>query len=199
MRGATSSFPEGRASVRRSVAIFMAVACVSFFIVPLFTTPACAEGSAPVNKAPDFTAKDFDGKSYHLVDLLKEGPVFIDFWTTWCKPCRNEIPELDKLYLKYKDQGFKVLLVAQDDPKTIQKVKGLIAQLSIKSIVLSDPNKLVGNAYNVKNYPTSFLVAKDGTVAHFAQGYMRGDEKALEEKLVGLLGGTGTAGSGEGK
>jgi len=160
---------------------------------------AVAQAAPALNKAPDFTAKDVDGKSVHLAELLKEGPVFVDFWTTWCKPCRNEIPELDKLYLKYKDRGFKVLLVAQDDPKTIQKVKGIVTQMKIVSPVLLDPSKSVGNAYNVKNYPTSFLVATDGSVVQFTQGYMRGDEKVLEQKILELLGGTGTAGSGDGK
>jgi peroxiredoxin len=185
--------------VRRFAWIPLVVACLSVIGSVWISTPACAQAPSVLNKAPDFTAKDFDGKSFHLAELLKDGPVFVDFWTSWCKPCRSEIPELDKLYLKYKDQGFKVLLIAQDDPKTIQKVKGVVAQMKIQSAVLADPNKVVGNAYNVKNYPTSFLIAKDGTVAHFTQGYMRGDEKVLEQKLVGLLGGTGTAGSGDRK
>ncbi len=191
--------PGGTAAVRRSVSFAVVAACLSVLCLLLVTAPACAQAPAGLNKAPDFTAKDLDGKSFHLAELLAEGPVFVDFWTTYCKPCKNEIPELDKLYLKYKDKGFKVLLVAQDDQKSIQKVKGIITQMKIQSIVLADPNKLVGNAFNVKNYPTSFLIAKDGTVVHFTQGYMRGDEKVLEQKLVGLLGGTGTAGSGDEK
>lgn len=153
---------------------------------------AAAEGSesaAPAMKAPDFTAKDLDGKQVRLADLLKEGPVLVDFWTSWCKPCQIELPELNRLHKTYRQRGFKVVAIAQDDPKTIQKVKPIVKQMGLELIVLVDPKKEVGNSYKVRNYPTSFLVAKDGTVAHFAQGYMRGDEKALEEKVLELLGG----------
>jgi len=171
--------------------------------------PARAEDPArsPMAKAPDFSAKDLSGKTIHLADLLKTGPVLVDFWTTWCKPCKNELPELDKLHRAYRDRGFKVVAIAEDDPKTVLGVKQIVTQKKWEMIILTDTKKDVGNSFNVRNYPTSFLIAQDGTIVNFAQGYMPGDEKPLEAKVVGLLGqGAGTTstsgttrGSGESK
>ena len=185
-----------RQSVSRSFVRFLSAAIL---IASGWTAAGQAADNATM-KAPDFTAKDLDGKTVALTELLKTGPVLVDFWTTWCGPCKHEIPELEKLHAKYSKQGFKVVLLSQDDPKTLQGVKPLVKQMKLSMVVLVDPKRDVGNAYKVRNYPTSFLIAQDGTIAHFAQGYMKGDEKALETKVVGLLGGAAEGdGSGETK
>ena len=155
-----------------------------------------AQGS--VLKAPDFTAKDLKGRNVRLSDLLKKGPVFLDFWTTWCKPCKLELPELDRLHRTYREHGFQVVAISEDDPRTLQGVDPLIRQKKYEFLVLVDPKNDVGNSFNVRNYPTSFLVAKDRTVAHFAQGYTPGDEKTVEQRIRGLLGlGAGAPDSGK--
>lgn len=146
------------------------------------------DGKGAVLKAADFTAKDIDGKTVTLSELLKSGPVLLDFWTTWCGPCKKEMPELDKLHQTYKDKGFKVLAIAQDDPKTAQKVKPMIQSQKYSMVVIADSDKEIGRKYNVRQYPTSFLVSQDGTIAHYAQGYLPGDEKKLEGLVRGLLG-----------
>lgn len=167
----------------------------------LALSPATAGAQkVQLNKAPDFTAKDLAGKTVRLSELLKSGPVLVDFWTTWCKPCKNELPELDKLHRTYRERGFQVVAIAEDDPKTVLGVKPLVTQKKWELIVLTDTKKEVGNLFNVRNYPTSFLIAQDGTIMNFAQGYMPGDEKQLEAKVVGLLGGEAgtTSGSTQG-
>jgi len=70
---------------------------------------------SPVLKAPDFTAKDLQGKEVKASELLKKGPILVDFWTTWCGPCKREMPELDKLHKKYRDRGFSVVAISQDE------------------------------------------------------------------------------------
>ncbi len=164
----------------------------------LLPTGALGAGEpAARSKAPDFAAKDLSGKTVKLAELLKTGPVLIDFWTTWCKPCKNELPVLDRMHRTYRDRGFKVVAISEDDPKTVLGVKPLVNQKKWEMVVLTDTAKDVGNAFSVRSYPTSFLISQDGTIVHFAQGYMQGDEKQLEEKLVGLLGGgTGSASGG---
>ncbi len=188
MRSPLSSFRLSLAGISRFIL------CVS--ILALLPGVAGSQKVA-LSKAPDFSAKDLSGKTVKLADLLQSGPVLVDFWTTWCKPCKNELPELDRLHKTYRDRGFKVVAIAEDDPKSVLAVKPLVTQKKWEMIVLTDTKRDVGNLFNVRNYPTSFLIDKDGTIASFAQGYMPGDEKQLEAKVVGLLGG-GEAGTTSG-
>ena len=178
---------------RVRIAAMRSLLCLS--ILALLPSIAGAQ-KVELSKAPDFSAKDLSGKTVKLSDLLKTGPVLVDFWTTWCKPCKNELPELDKLYRTYRDRGFQVVALSQDDPKSVLAVKPLVTQKKWEMIVLTDTKRDVGNLFNVRNYPTSFLIAQDGTIASFAQGYMPGDEKQLEAKVVGLLGGEAGTPSG---
>jgi len=153
-----------------------------------------ATGSTPASppaatlKAPDFTVKDLKGQTLQLSELLKKGPVFVDFWTSWCTPCKREMPELDRLHKTYRDRGFAVVAIAQDDTRTASKVKPYIDSNKFAFFAASDPTKSIGNAYNVRQYPTSFLIRQDGTVAYFAQAYLPGDEKKVEALVRELLG-----------
>jgi len=143
---------------------------------------------ASIPAAPDFTGRDLKGKSVALSSLLKKGPVLLDFWTTWCAPCKKEMPELDRLHRTYRDKGFQVVAISQDDNRTVGTVQSYIQSKKYQFIVLVDPDKKIGNLYNVRQYPTSFLVAQDRTVRHFAQGYLPGDEKKLESLIRTLVG-----------
>ncbi|MBD3161089.1 MAG: redoxin domain-containing protein [Candidatus Eisenbacteria bacterium] len=170
----------------RRPAVPIVVLVFGFLLASLVSSPPSeAQEKAPT--APDFSAKNLKGKTIKLSDLLEEGPVLIDFWTTWCKPCKLELPELDRLHRKYEEHGFRVLAISQDDPKTVRKVKPYVEQRKYGMVVLVDPDREVGNEYSVRTYPTSFLVGEDGEILHFAQGYSKGDEKELEEKIRGLL------------
>jgi thiol-disulfide isomerase/thioredoxin len=148
--------------------------------------PSAAQ--APAIKAPDFTVKDLKGKTVHLAELLAKGPVYLNFWTSWCGPCKREMPELDRIYKTYRNRGFAVVAIAQDDTRTVGKVKPYIDSNKFEFLAATDPDKSVGNAFNVRQYPTSFLIKQDGTVAYFAQGYLPGDEKKIESLVRGLLG-----------
>ena len=66
-------------------------------------------------QAPDFTLNDLDGNHVTLSEVVGGGPVYINFWATWCGPCKKEIPELIKLYDQFKDRGFKVLAISVDE------------------------------------------------------------------------------------
>ena len=150
------------------------------------SAPSAQQGA--VIKASDFTVKDLKGNSIHLAELLAKGPVYLNFWTSWCAPCKREMPELDRIHKTYRDRGFAVLAIAQDESKNVGKVKPYIESNKFEFIAATDPTKSVGNAYNVRAYPTSFLIKPDGTIAYFAQGYLPGDEKKIESLVRELLG-----------
>jgi thioredoxin-related protein len=94
---------------------------------------------------------------------------------------------LDRLLRAYRDKGFHVVAIAQDDTKTVQKIKPLVTSKKFLLTVIADSNKEIGNRYNVRQHPTCFLIAKDGTVVHHAQGYIPGDEDQLEGLVRSLL------------
>jgi len=106
----------------------------------------------------DFTLTDLQGKSWHLQDL-KGKVVLVNFWATWCPPCRKEMPDLQALYDKYKDQGFVVLSISDEE---VAKVSPFIAERKISYPVLLDPGRKVNDAFIVEGIPKSFVYDRDG-------------------------------------
>ena len=106
----------------------------------------------------DFMLSDLQGKSWHLRDL-KGKVVLVNFWATWCPPCRKEMPDLQALYDKYKDQGFVVLSISDEDAA---KVSPFITDRNISYPVLLDPGRKVNDAFVVEGIPKSFVYDREG-------------------------------------
>lgn len=106
----------------------------------------------------DFTISDLQGKAWHLQDL-KGKVVLVNFWATWCPPCRKEMPDLQALYDKYKDQGLVVLSISDED---VAKVGPFIAERKISYPVLLDPGRKVAEAFVVNGIPKSFVYDREG-------------------------------------
>jgi peroxiredoxin len=106
----------------------------------------------------DFTLTDLQGKSWHLHDL-QGNVVLVNFWATWCPPCRKEMPDLQALYDKYKDQGFVVLAISDEE---VAKVAPFIAERKISYPVLLDLGRKVNDAFVVEGIPKSFVYDRQG-------------------------------------
>jgi peroxiredoxin len=106
----------------------------------------------------DFSLVDLTGNSWHLRDL-KGKVVLVNFWATWCPPCRKEMPDLQALYDKYKDQGFLVLSISDEETA---KVSPFIAERKITYPVLLDPGRKVKDAFVVEGIPKSFVYDRAG-------------------------------------
>jgi peroxiredoxin len=106
----------------------------------------------------DFTLSDLQGKSWHLREL-KGKVVLVNFWATWCPPCRKEMPDLQALYDKYKDQGFVVLSISDEEAA---KVSPFITERNISYPVLLDPGRKVNEAFVVEGIPKSFVYDREG-------------------------------------
>jgi thiol-disulfide isomerase/thioredoxin len=174
-------------SIRRRLLIGTLIALLASSSTWFMATEAAAEGEEGASTAPDFTAETLDGTKIVLSEALKKGPVYIDFWTTWCKPCQIALPKLDELSQKYAEAGFTLITVASDDQKTVSNVKPHVKSRGWKFPVIVDSKREIGNKYNVRNYPTSFLIAPDGKIVKATMGYRPGDEKVLEEEILALL------------
>ena len=105
----------------------------------------------------DFTLTDLQGKSWHLRDLRGK-VVLVNFWATWCPPCRKEMPDLQALFDKYKDQGFVVLAISDEE---IAKVSPFIGERKIGYPVLLDPGRKVNDAFIVEGIPKSFVYDRE--------------------------------------
>jgi peroxiredoxin len=161
-------------------------ALISFFVLSFIVAASAIVKQG--EKAPDFTLPDLDGNNATLSKITGKGPVYINFWATWCGPCKREIPELVKLYAEYEDRGFKVLAISIDDSRTQGKVKSFVKNYSMDFPILLDSNgDVFRRKYKARAVPYGFLIDNDGNVIHVARGYMPGMEKTLVEKMTPFL------------
>ncbi len=134
--------------------------------------------------ADDFTLKMPDGKTFRLMDY-RGRVVFVNFWATWCPPCREEMPAMERLYRQHKDQGFVLLAVSLDaDPA---KVPPFVRQGSFTFPIGLDPKMDVANTYGVRALPSSFIVDREGQLAALALGPRPWDNAAAHSLIEGMV------------
>jgi peroxiredoxin len=106
----------------------------------------------------DFTLADLRGKSWTLSELRGK-VVVVNFWATWCPPCRKEMPDLEALYNRFKGEGFVVLAVSDEDAA---KVRPFIAERQVTYPILLDPGRKVNDLFQVEGIPKTFVYDRDG-------------------------------------
>jgi DsbE subfamily thiol:disulfide oxidoreductase len=135
-------------------------------------------------QAPEFTLNDLNGKSVKLKDVVSQNKVtLVNFWATWCPPCRGEIPELIKLYKKYSGQ--KMALVAIDLQEDPGQVKAFAKSNGMNFMVLVDTKGIAGNQYRVSGIPTTFIIDNKGVIRDMTVGGTT--LEALEAKIQPLI------------
>ena len=134
--------------------------------------------------APDFTLKSLNGKNIRLNELKGE-VILLNFWASWCGPCRQEMPELDKLHKKYQRLGFKVLGVnVEKDPTAANK---LLKKNPVIFPILYDTENKVSKLYAVKGMPTTVIIDRDGKMRFLHEAYKPGYEKTYEKQIKKLI------------
>jgi peroxiredoxin len=106
----------------------------------------------------DFTLTDLQGKSWNL-KALRGKVVMVNFWATWCQPCRREMPDLDALYKRFKDQGLVILGISDEEAP---KVKELLSEQKVSYPILLDPGRKVNEAFRIEGIPKNFVYDRDG-------------------------------------
>jgi peroxiredoxin len=117
--------------------------------------------------APDFALIDMQGHKHRLSEYRGQG-VFLNFWGTWCPPCKKEMPYINNQYLQYKDKGVQVLTVDIQEPKLA--VNQFAERLGLDFPIMIDTEKEVMSVYGVDLLPATFLVDKNGKVVKYYTG-----------------------------
>lgn len=149
------------------------------------TNTTSQSGNTDREVAPDFSWKDNSGKVVKLSDL-KGKVVLLDFWATWCGPCRMTIPHVEAIYEKYKDKGVVVIGINLDTGD-LSNVQQFINEQGMKYLVVTDPNSQVAGLYGVNSIPRFFLIDKNGRIAKMIIGYDPNMEDVLSKEIDKLL------------
>lgn len=139
------------------------------------------------NSLSDFKLKDANNKYTKYSSLKGEKLTIIDFWATWCKPCIQAVPKLNKIYKTYKDRGVALIGINTDSPRNSAKVKGFIKTYRMAYPVLRDPNSEVAKMFDVSGYPTLLILDEKDNVVFTHVGFRPGDEKKIEKEIEKLL------------
>lgn len=138
----------------------------------------------PQSSAPDFTLRTISGPNVRLKEQRGK-VVLVNFWATWCGPCRQEMPHLNRLYAKYRDAGFVLLGVNVDD--NASSAADVALKLGVKFPVLLDTDKAVSHLYDLSTMPSTVLIDRDGRVRYVHKGYLAGYEDVYEKQIRELL------------
>jgi|SRR5688500_5702898 peroxiredoxin len=136
--------------------------------------------------APDFALRSWKGENVRLSEHLGE-VVLINFWTTWCGPCRQEMPLLDDIYGKYRRAGLVLFSVNLDEEGNLDAAREMATTLRISYPVLFDARKDVSRAFQASTMPLTVLIDREGVVRYVSEGYKVGYEVRYTDKLRELL------------
>jgi peroxiredoxin len=136
-------------------------------------------------EAPDFVLKSVDSGNVRLSEYYGE-VILLNFWATWCGPCRIELPKLTELQKKYQRAGFSVLAVNVDKENSAN-VSKFLSEVDVNFPVLLDGKHKVVSNYDVKAMPGTVFIGRDGQIRYTHLGYQEGDEKKYAQIIESLL------------
>jgi peroxiredoxin len=151
-------------------------------VIAVFTAPAGAVSNARM--APDFTLRSAAGDNLRLKEQRGQ-VVMLNFWATWCGPCREEMPHLNRLFEKYHAAGFMLFGVNVDNDA--RNARGMASRLGLQFPVLLDTDKKVSRLYDLETMPSTMLIDRDGRLRFVRLGYKSGYEADYEKQIRELL------------
>ena len=135
-------------------------------------------------KAPNFTLKSRSGKNIKLSELRGQ-VIMLNFWASWCGPCRKEMPILEKIHKKYKRLGFTLLGVNVEENS--RDAKNYLKDVRVTFPILFDNRQRVSKMYNVSAMPTTVIIDKNGNKRFLHKGYKAGYENDYKKQIKKLL------------
>jgi peroxiredoxin len=155
----------------------------------LITAAACVASAAELKRweggaTPPLALEDMQGKSHDLAEYRGK-VVLVNFWATWCVPCREEMPSIDRLRSSMKGQPFEVLAVNMAEP--LSRIEKFASQMPLGFPLLRDRDGAVGRAWKAKLLPASFLIGRDGRIRYVAYGELDWSSDAVRARVAELL------------
>jgi peroxiredoxin len=140
-------------------------------------------------EAPDFSAQAVaNGKGKVALGAMRGKVVLVDFWGTFCEPCKKSFPKLQNLYGKYAGSGLRVVGISEDEAEDKAKIPDFAATYGAKFMLAWDADKSIAQHYKPETMPSSYLVDKNGVVRYAHVGYHDGEEEEIEKEVRELLG-----------
>lgn len=166
--------------VQRDVMIkIIAIALIILCMVPVYASPVQIGTMAPA-----FILVDLNGQMVTPAQF-KGKVVFLDFWAIWCKSCREELPELDRLYMKFREEGFTVIGISVDASQA--RVAAFLKKVPVTFPILIDQKGDVAEAYRFSGLPASFLIDRDGIIRKQYKGFAMDLLPLYEKDISDLL------------
>ena len=147
----------------------------------LLDRPESTSAVGENDEAPALTLQSLDGESFDLEAIVEENRVvMVNFWATWCGPCKIEMPQLQNLYERYGTRGLEILAITQENRETVEE---FLSTRSYSFPILLDPEGRVSDLYGVSALPTTFLVGRNGKITRTQTGV----DPFLERQIAPLF------------
>lgn len=166
----------------RACRIRALLVCLALIAAPAIAAPALAPWSGAA--APSLSLRDLEGRTHSLA-AYRGKVLLVNFWATWCEPCRQEMPSIQRLRDRLGPKGLAVLAVNVDEPDA--RVRQFIKTTGLDLTILMDPNKTVTRNWGVRYLPVSFIVGPDGRVRYRVVGDIDWDNETVVGTISQLL------------
>ncbi len=173
--------------MKRTLTVFLVVSFAALTHAETLQQRMTSQGLSVAQKPVtpiEFELRDLTGKIVKL-SAFKGKVVFLNFWATWCGPCRSEMPSMQRMYEKLHDAGLEILAVDLQEEK--RAVEGFVRELSLKFPILLDSTGTVGSKYNARAIPTTYLFDRKGFIFARAVGAREWDSPEMLETLRRVL------------
>jgi thiol-disulfide isomerase/thioredoxin len=169
---------------RRLVSLLVRTSPLAMAAAVLLAPPPASAKAAKGQRAPGFNLSSLKGDKISLSGLAGQ-VVVVDFWAQWCGPCKEELPQLDKLQKEYAGKGVKIITVNID--KQRDNAEKLVKMLGLSLEVLLDPSGSVAASYDLPKMPSSYVVDKKGVIRYVHEGFESGDVARFKKELDELV------------
>lgn len=162
------------------------ISILGFCLALALIIPHCAPKKEEPGVAPDFALKTLEGQEITLTGL-KGKVILLDFWATWCGPCKESVPHLSDLYKNYRDKGFELIGMSTDKEGDIEMVRRFVKSMDIPYPIIMTPDEVV-RKYKVTGLPTTILIDRRGKTREKIVGFNSVIGKQIISKVEELIG-----------